>query len=289
MFFTEVKNKCKVLEKSDESYPQEWLFLADAPEKIYALGDISLLKKRKLTVVGSRRTPTQILKLGEKTVKELSSVFTIVTGTADGGDTCAIEGALSNPQGKVICLLAGGFSALSQTQLPLLEKVAKRGLLLSVQDFETPARDFLYEYRNKLLAYLGKGTFLISAGEKSGALITAKYTKRQEKPVFAFPYPPASVSGTGCNQIIKQGGNLVEKAEDIAEYFGINLAQTERKISLFGEEESLYLALQEAGEMHAVELSERTGVPVYKIRALISSLEVKGLVVALGGNRYGVV
>lgn len=290
MSFYEIEKRLTLLQKSDKDYPKEWLSLSDAPEKVYALGDLSLLKERKLTVVGSRRTPVNALKLGEKTAKELSNLFTIVSGTADGGDTSAIEGALSNPQGKgVICVLAGGFSALPQAKLPLLEKVAKKGLLLSTQEREVSAREYSYEYRNKLLAYLGEGTFVLGAGEKSGALITAKYAQRQGKPVFAFPYPPSSASGEGCNALIKKGGKLVENAEDIAEFFGIDLTKEHKRISLSEEEEKLYLALKECGELHAVELSEKTGVPAYKIRAITASLEVKGVAVALGGNRYSVV
>ena len=287
MVLQEIEKEWIVVEKGQDGYPTEWLSLTDAPEKLYALGNLALLKERKLTVVGSRRTPANILKLAEKTAKELSKKFVILTGTADGGDTSAIQGGLSNPQGKgVICLLAGGMLALPQSQIPLLKKVMEKGLLLSVQEPNVPAREYSYEYRNKLLAHLGLGTFVLGAGEKSGALITAKYTEKQRKPIFAFPYPPSSAYGVGCNRLIKQGGKLVECAEDIAEYFSVDLTVETPTVSLTQDEEKLYSALKQAQEMHAVELSERTGIPVYKIRAITASLEVKGLVVALGGNCY---
>ena len=87
-------------------YPKEWQDLADKPERLYAVGNITLLKERKFTVVGSRTTPANALKLGTKITEELTSAFVIVTGTADGGDTAAIEGALKGG-GRIICLLAG--------------------------------------------------------------------------------------------------------------------------------------------------------------------------------------
>jgi DNA processing protein len=59
-----------------------------------------------------------------------------------------------------------------------MEKIAKRGLLLSPCEFDTPVLRFSYEYRNKLLAALGEGTFVLGAGAKSGALITAKYAEK---------------------------------------------------------------------------------------------------------------
>ena len=211
------------LSKTDKEYPKAWLGLPDAPETLYALGNISLLQARKLAVVGSRRTPANALKLGEKIAAELSESVVIVTGAADGGDTAAMEGGLQN--GRVIVLLAGGFSALPQGNLPLLERVAKHGLLLSPCPFETPVLRFSYEYRNKLLAALCDGVLVLGAGEKSGALITAKYAEKFEKWVFALPYPPNSAAGVGCNALIKRGGYLVENGEDIAKTFGIEFGK----------------------------------------------------------------
>ncbi len=275
------------LSKTDREYPQEWLDLPDAPEKVYALGNLALLSKRKLTVVGSRTTPANALKLGAKIAKELSSAFVLVTGTADGGDGAAMEGGAEN--GQIICVLAGGFSALPQGNLPLLERVAKRGLLLSPYPFDTPVRSFSYEYRNKLLAALSQGVFVLGAGEKSGALITAKYAEKYKKPVFAFPYPPNSAAGSGCNALIKRGGHLVEKAADIAKPLGVTLSEKRAAPTLSPDESKLYAALQELCEGHIVELSEKSGVPAFKARAVLSALEVKGLAVSVGGNRYGLV
>lgn len=281
------QNQLTEIDISSPEYPAEWRELQAAPQKLYALGDISLLKEKKFAVVGSRRTPQNALKLGAEIAKTLSREWAIVTGTADGGDSAAIEGALGG-SGRVICLLAGGFSALPQCNLNLLEKVAKRGLILSPHPFETEVRAFSYEYRNKLLAKLCEGVLVLGAGEKSGALITAKYAMQFKKPIFALPYPPNSSSGAGCNALIKKGGRLTENALDVAEKFGLDLTEKKREVTLTPDEEKLYEALKE-GEAHASELAQRTGLPVFKLRAILSSLEVKGLVVSLGGNRYAVV
>ena len=52
------------------------------------------------------------------------------------------------------------------------------------------------------------------------------------------------------------------------------------------DEEKMLAALKDSAEEHITALSQKSGVPVFKARAVLSSLEVKGLVVALGGNRY---
>lgn len=291
MFLSDLKNLKSALteiSKTSPDYPKAWLSLSDAPEILYALGDIRLLSSKKLAVVGSRRTPTAIVKFGAELCKELSREFTLVTGTADGGDSVAIEGALAGG-GKVICLLAGGFSALPQGNLFLLEKVAERGLILSPYPFETEVRAFSYEYRNKLLACLCDGALVLSAGEKSGALITAKYAEKYKKPVFALPYSPNAAAGVGCNALLKQGAKLTENAADVLQAFGIEKTQPPKQITLSEEERKLYEALQDFGESHVSLLSQKSGVAAFKARAVLSALEVKGLVVSVGGNRYSIV
>lgn len=270
---------------SSPQYLSEWKDLPDAPETLYAIGNTELLKNRKFVIVGSRRTPVYALKTGKQIAEELSSLFTIVTGTADGGDGAAIEGALAG-SGKIICVLAGGFSALPQSQLSLLEKVAKKGLILSPYPFETSVRSFSYEYRNKLLAKMGEGVLVLGAAEKSGALITARHAHRFQKPIFALPYAPGTAAGVGCNLMIKKGCYLTETAVDVLEKFGIESVEEKQTISLTCDEEKIYQALRDAGDMHLSELSSVSGVPVYKIRAVLSALEVKGLVVNIGGNRF---
>lgn len=266
-------------------YPKEWLSLPDAPQTLWYVGDISLLQTKKFTIVGSRRTPVTALKTAGEIAKALSAVYTIVSGAADGGDTAAVEGALS-AKGKVICILAGGMSAMPQSNYRMMQNIMQNGLLLSPYPPDTPTRTFSYEYRNKLLAALGEGTLVVGAAEKSGALITARYAKQFQKPVFALPYTVGSACGTGCNALIKTGAYLTETAEDVAQKMGISLQEKAQKISLTADEEKMLAALKDSAEEHITALSQKSGVPVFKARAVLSSLEVKGLAVALGGNRY---
>lgn len=284
-FEERLQNKIVQIPRGDRLYPKEWECLDGAPETLYAVGDLSLLTKRKFVVVGSRRTPVNVMKLGETIARELSSRFVIVTGAADGGDTAAIAGGLP----KVICILPGGFSAISQANLPILERVANDGLLLSLHPYETPVRTFSYEYRNKYMAALGEGVLVLGAGEKSGALITAKHAQEFSKKIFALPYPPNAAAGAGCNLLIKRGAYLTESAGDVFAAYGIDGTQIKTEIALSADEEKLYNVLRETSEGHVNELAAATGIPVFKLRAVLSALEIKGLAVSLGGNRYSVV
>ena len=276
----------RAIEQNSTYYPTEWQDFSDKPQTLYAVGNIELLRTRKLTVVGSRRTPKSALVLGENIAKELSGTFTIVSGAADGGDSAAILGALAS--GNVICVLAGGFSSLPQSNLSLLEKVMQKGLVISPHPYDTPVRNFSYTYRNKLLAALGEGTLVLGAGEKSGALLTAKYAQELKKPVFALPYAPKSPVGAGCNALIKCGGYLTESATDVFKRLGVEYSERKIEIALTDAETQMIGALKELGEGHITELSAKSGVPVFKARAVLSALQVKGLVVELGGNRFSI-
>ena len=273
-----------VITKESEFYPEAFQSFSDAPERIYAVGNIQLLKTEKFVVVGARRTPVNALKTGGEIVKRLSEAFTVVTGSADGGDTTAIENAL--PTGNIICVLAGGFGALSQSQYLLLEKVAEKGLLLALHPYETEVRAYSYEYRNKFLSALGTNVLVLGAGEKSGALITAKYAKKQGKTIFALPYPPNTEIGKGCNALIKRGAYLTETAEDIFDVLHINVSQALPKIELSETEEMILETVKTLVSGHIIEIAERTGLPTYKLQGALSALEVKGVITHLGGNRY---
>ena len=178
---------------------------------------------------------------------------------------------------------------MPRTNAGLLDRVTERGLLLSAHTFDVPVRPFSYAERNKLLARLGEGVLVIGAGEKSGALQTAEFALREGKPVFAFPYFPGTQSGAGCNALIKKGAHLTENSVDISGHFGINLSEGRNAVPLTEQESAVLEALRGLGEAHVSELSERAGIPVFRLWNALSSLEAKGLAVRLGGNRFAAV
>lgn len=280
-------DKSNIIEINKDSpyYPVEWQKLSGAPEILYGVGNVELLKTRKFCIVGSRRSLASTLKLTAQIAVELSLEFTLVTGTADGGDSAVLEGALKG-SGKVISVLAGGFSALPKGQIALLEQVAKKGLVISAHAYETTVRNFSYDYRNKLLARLSGGVLVVSAGETSGALITAKYAEKIGIPLFALPYAPHTPSGEGCNALLKKGAKLVESADDIFQAFGIEKKDKKQSVVLNADEEKILQAIRESVDAHITLLSEVTGMPAFKLKIICTSLEMKGLIASLGGNRY---
>ena len=268
-----------------DDYPEDLRQIPNPPIVLYCKGNLSLLGDRKFAVVGSRITPSNILKECTKITGEIARKFTVVTGMADGADSSAIEGAL--PGGKIISVLAYGFDhcypAINER---LIKKVGKAGLLLSEYPPEIPPKSYQFPVRNRIIAGLSDAVLVVSAGKKSGALITAAYAGDYGKQVMAFPYSMGIAHGEGCNLLIKKGANLVENTADVFEAFGLEYRPPENQISLTQDEQAVLDLIRRTGEAFVSVIAEKLNRQPHQIIPVLSSLEIKGLIIRLGGNRY---
>ena len=206
---------------------------------------------------------------------------------ADGADSAAIEGALES--GKIISVLAYGFDyCYPAFNDRLIKSVEERGLLITEHTPQIAPKAYLFPIRNRIIAGLSDGTLVVSAGEKSGALITAEYALEYGRHLFAFPYNIGTASGAGCNSLIKKGGMLAENILDIFSAFGLDFKEPVKQ-PLTEEEQKLFNLIAEAGEIFLPKAAEKLGKMPFQLIPLLTALEVKGVVVRLGGNRYSAV
>lgn len=265
-------------------YPELLKHIPAPPITLFLKGKRELIKSRCFSIVGSRRSMPNSLIQCKRFAKELSEYFTIVSGSASGADCAALEGA----EGRAISVVAFGFDYLEAEDNAQTQAVAKRGLFLSEYYPSVAPQNFLFHARNRIIAGLSAGTLIVSAAQKSGALITANYAADFGREVFAFPYNIGVNSGEGCNNLIKQGANLCQNPLDIFQSFGLDLKPS-FAIDLSEEEQKAYSLIKETGEIFLPALSQNMGVPSYKLLPILSSLEIKGLICRLGGNRYSII
>ena len=272
---------------ASDDYPERLVHIPEPPLVLYCAGNRALLKRRKFAIVGSRKLQSWAQVLGRTVAEALSEHFVIVTGLAEGGDSAAIAGAIQS--GNLICVLPNGLDeCYPASHLSLKERVRKAGLLVSEYLPNDRGKAHYFYARNRIIAGLSEGVLVTAAAERSGALITANYAVDYSRDVFAFPYNPGSVQGAGCNNLIKKGAYLACGAEDILSSYGIK-PQERREIPLSAQEEKVLAALREGGQLHAAILAERTGLKVFEISAVLSGLELKGLAVKAGGNKYSAI
>lgn len=281
------KKRVRCVTYFSENYPEELKRIPAPPAVLFCRGDISFLSGRKFAVVGSRRTLPKAIADCKKISGEISKRFTVVSGLAEGADSAALDGALS-AGGGVISVLAYGFDYVYPAfNSALVKRIEAEGLLISEHMPDTQPKTYLFPVRNRIIAGLSEGALIVSAGRKSGALITAGYCEEYSRDVFAFPYSVGIVSGEGCNALIKKGAYLTENILDIFNVYGLDFKTSEAK-PLTEDERALLDAVREAGDAFMPQIAEKLGKQPYQLIPLVTSLEIKGLIVRLGGNRYSV-
>lgn len=267
-----------------DDYPHELERVQEPPLVLYGEGNRELLGRDKFCIVGSRIIPPWAEKTGKHIAGELADHFVIVTGLAEGGDSAAIDGAIRS--GNLICVLPNGLDeCYPAAHATLKRRVREKGLLLS----ECPPRERVHKgsfhARNRILAGLSKGVLVLSASERSGTLITANCALDCGTDVFALPHNIGLAQGAGCNNLLKHGAYLVTETADILSVYGIT-PKKKGKIPLDKDEERVLNVLRDGGEVHTAVIAEKTGLKIYEVAAVLSALELKGLVTKCGGNQY---
>ncbi len=188
-----------------------------APERLFVLGDASVLSRDSITVVGTRRPTADGLRAAFRFGRGIAaSGIVVVSGLARGVDTKAHEGALQ-AGGITIAVLAHG---LDRIYPPENRRLAERvieggGCLVSEYPPGTPPRRGNFPARNRILSALSHATVVIEAGEKSGSLITAGYALDQGREVFVVPGAFDAPSFSGSHRLIADGARLVSDPTEV--------------------------------------------------------------------------
>lgn len=209
----------KLLMPLDLEYPKTLLLYDDFPLTLTAKGDITLIQKKALAIVGARNASLIGLKFTKQIAKELSSKeFIIISGLAKGIDAEAHKGALegSTSHSNTIAVIAGGIDNIYPPENKFLyETIAKNALIITEQAFGSKPLSQNFPRRNRIIAALAMGIVVVEAALGSGSLITANIALEKGKEVFAVPGHPFDPRNSGSNKLIKQGATLVESSTDI--------------------------------------------------------------------------
>jgi DNA processing protein len=181
--------------------------------------DLRAACPRSVSVVGSRAATGYGAHMAGEIAADLGERgWAIVSGGAYGIDAAAHRGALA-AGGTTIAVLACGVDyAYPAGHADLFEDIAVRGLVISEWPPGRPPARFRFLVRNRTIAALACGTVIVEAGERSGALNTARHAAQLGKPLMAVPGPVTSAQSAGCHRIIRDwGATCVTRADDIIE------------------------------------------------------------------------
>jgi len=281
----------RILKIGDKNYPKLLKKIKDAPEVIYYRGELNP-SDQCFAIVGTRRFSSYGKQVALEIAGDLAETgLTIVSGLAPGIDTFAHTAAVERRK-RTIAVLGTGLDEKSiypQSNLKLAQRILETGgCLISEYPPGTRGTQFTFPKRNRIISGLSLGILVVEAKERSGALITAEWAKKQGRKIFAIPGPIHSLNSRGCHYLIKQGAKLVENADDILKE--LNLPQVTRPGLVEGEneEESLILEVLKEGPLYIDKIIEKTKLSAQKVASNLAILEIKGKVKNLGANVYAV-
>jgi DNA processing protein len=150
---------------------------------------------------------------------------TVVSGLAFGIDACAHNGALSAAGGKTAAVLASGVDVISpMSNRRIGGRILERGGCI-VSEYLPSAGAVAWHFvqRNRIIAGLSRGTVVVDAPGKSGALITAKDALNEGRDVYVHQVSldrnaasPDPERFAPLMAMVRDGATVVSSYEDIA-------------------------------------------------------------------------
>jgi DNA processing protein len=201
---------------ADAEYPPALLQTTDPPFVLFVLGQVELLARPGIAVVGSRSATRRGAEDAEAFAQALSDAgLTVISGLALGIDGAAHRGGLRGASSSVAVVGTGLDRVYPARHRDLARELAARGALVSEFPLGTPPLPGNFPRRNRIISGLARGCLVIEAALESGSLITARFALEQGRDVFAVPGSIHSPLSKGCHWLIKQGAKLVESAQDV--------------------------------------------------------------------------
>jgi DNA processing protein len=197
-------------------YPRLLAEMEDAPPLLMAEGDLGLLERQAVAIVGGRNASAAACRFARGLAHDLGGEgLAVVSGLARGIDSAAHDGALET---GTIAIIAGGIDVFYPPENEERQRaIGERGLVLAEMRPGTEPRARHFPYRNRIIAGISVGTVVVEAAPRSGSLITARLAAEAGREVMAVPGSPLDPRAQGCNQLIRDGATLIQTAADVAE------------------------------------------------------------------------
>ncbi|MFG3172176.1 DNA-processing protein DprA [Streptomyces sp. NPDC048200] len=181
--------------------------------RIWALRSVAVVGARACTEYGAHMAATLGAGLAERG-------WVVVSGGAYGVDGAAHRGALGAGGATVAVLACGVDRPYPRGHTQLISRIAEQGLVigeLPPGDHPTPSRFIL---RNRVIAALTRGTVVVEAAYRSGALVTARAAQRLGRFTMGVPGPATSSLSAGVHELLRGEAVLVTDAAEVAELVG---------------------------------------------------------------------
>jgi DNA processing protein len=286
-------NKIKICIYTDKDYPKLLASIEHRPPILYYRGSLPQPEENCLAVVGTRHITDYGKMVMPKLVGPLAQYgLVIVSGLAIGVDALAHQIALDN-HGRTIAVLAGGIDDASispGSNFKLACDILNSGGAL-ISEYPPGKASWPQHFvvRNRIIAGLSLGTLVIECKAKSGALITAKCAKKEKRKIYAVPGPISAPFSAGPINLLRAGAKAVTCAEDIWQDLSSKNKPLRKKLVLPANLLPVQLKILKLIHKRPCsfqELISITNLPTSELTAMLTTLEIKGLIVPAGIQQY---
>jgi DNA processing protein len=255
-------------------------------------GHLSDLCARSVALVGSRAATAYGTEVaGDIAYSVASRGVSIVSGAAYGVDGAAHRGALGAGAPTVAVLACGVDVSYPRGHATLLQRVVDDGLVLSEVPPGTSPSRIRFLVRNRLIAALGRGTVVVEAALRSGALNTARWAEQLLRPVMGVPGPVTSAMSAGVHQLIRDGiaclvtdgDEVLETVSEMGEHLApVRAGETRPRDHL---DELTMRVLEAVPAVRAVgtdRIARTAGLPVHEVQVKLGRLLLQDFVEQCG-------
>jgi len=278
---------------SDEDYPRLLREIDQPPPVLYVKGTLTPADEFSVAMVGTRRVTAYGQQITRDTSIYLSGHgLTIISGLARGVDALAHQHALE-AGGRTIAVLGSGVDVIYPPEhRKLAEMIIENGAVISDYPMGTQPEGINFPPRNRIISGLSLATIVVEAGERSGALITAEFAVEQGRDVFAVPGNVLAPMSRGTNRLIQKGAFAMVSPQDVLEVLDLEQAeeyQTARRVLPSDTTEAKILQVMDFEPIHVDEICNEVELPIEKVSAALTMMELKGMVQHVGGMRYAAI
>jgi DNA processing protein len=274
----------------DPQYPALLAEIPDPPPLLFVAGNLGILDRPQLGMVGSRRASRPGLDTAAAFARSLAGAgFVITSGLALGIDGAAHQAAL-DVGGATIGVLGTGIEKLyPQRHRALAARMIGEGSAV-VSEFPLDAGPTASNFprRNRIISGLSLGVLVVEASVASGSLITARLAAEQGREVYAIPGSIHHPGAKGCHQLIRDGAVLVETVDHILETLRgwqvLPPSEPASQPSLFADH--ALLTLLHAAPHTSEGLAHSTGWPLPKVLSALTELELESRVTCEAGRWF---
>jgi len=277
----------RVLPLPAAGYPWRFALLREPPPVLAVRGDLSLLSRRAVAIVGARAATAYGRAVARRLAADLAaSGLVVVSGLARGIDAAAHEGALEAGGATVAVLACGPEQVYPPEHRGLASRIAASGALVSELPPRTPPRPAHFPLRNRLISGLSEALVVVEARVKSGSLHTVRHALDQGIDVLAVPGPVDSPTSAGPNLLLRDGAAPALDASDVlAVLAGPARVAPSAEPALSPEQGALLASLRREPASRDG-LSRRLGVSPQALAAPLLELELGGRVVLDPDGRW---